>query len=195
MGSHNKAATEVAAHSVKETEVHGVGASPVCSETEAAAIADDRIAAAVAAGIDADTLDGYDSLAFFVPLTVALFQANAATGTTLDPEKINDNDTVTYPIFTPVGDYCEIDFGFKCYIAEYRYRGETSHNGSGRYKIQYWSGIEWVDNTVDIPTRTASWSDWAPLTTPVISNRIRIVATTLDTAINACRPHEFEMRG
>ncbi len=35
MGSHNKAATEVAAHSVKDTEVHGVGASPVCSETEA----------------------------------------------------------------------------------------------------------------------------------------------------------------
>lgn len=35
MGSHNKAATEVAAHSVKDTGVHGVGASTVCSETEA----------------------------------------------------------------------------------------------------------------------------------------------------------------
>lgn len=39
MGSHNKAAVAVATHEVKTTEVHGVGASPVCSETEAAALA------------------------------------------------------------------------------------------------------------------------------------------------------------
>ncbi|MBA7522528.1 hypothetical protein ES705_14647 [subsurface metagenome] len=39
MGSHNKAATEVATHSALDTGVHGVGASTVCSETEAATIA------------------------------------------------------------------------------------------------------------------------------------------------------------
>lgn len=128
-------------------------------------------------------------------LTVADFQANPATGTMSMPSSVNDNTTTTTATATPVGEYVEIDFGSIFHVGEYRFYGYASQSGDGTFKLQHWDGEQWVDNTVDIPTRGASWSDWIPLTTPVTTSKVRIVSTLLDTGSDNCLISEWEMRG
>lgn len=146
-------------------------------------------------GKDADTLDGVNSTGFVSFLTVVQFQENAATGTAYQPGRINDNNEVTFPSFDAIGEYCEIEFSELHAISEYRYRGNLLHNEDGHYKIQHWDGEGWVDNTTGISTRDAPWSDWADLDNPVITKKIRIVATAIDTGETQNLPLEWQLKG
>lgn len=143
---------------------------------------------------DADTLDGYHAVDLIAPsLTVELFQTNAGTGTAINPQQINDNDIGTLCRFL-LDDYVEVVFPASYKISEFRYWGTNSHTEDGRYKIQHWDGAAWIDNTINIPTNPAGWTDWLPLTTIVSTTKIRMVETVADTwPFNDC--FELEMRG
>jgi len=102
--------------------------------------------------------------------------------------------TPTSPIiFSSVGNYVEIDFGAKYQIGEIRHYGESNMNGDGDYKLQYWDGSAFQDLLTGISTRGASWSDWQQFPS-VISSKVRIVATTLDS-YGDNRAWEFEIQG
>ncbi len=181
MGSHNKAATEVAAHEEKTTGVHGVGASAVCSKTEA----DGKI-----------TTHKGDPNAHHTPmapgLTVALFQENVATGTIDTPAALNDNDTGTCAFADAVAEYGEVDFGKNVTIYQYRQFGKVTNNADGRWKIEYWDG-SWHDWVMGIATRTtADWSAWAagPV---VVCSKIRLTCTTVDGGANKSEIMELEI--
>lgn len=128
--------------------------------------------------------------------TVALFQANAATGTCTDPDNINDNNTGTFADFDGVNEYAEIDFGKVVSITQFRYYGNASHNEDGTYKIQYYDLADhaWTDWKTGIATRTASWSTLETVSTQ-FTDKVRIIATALDTGItpNKNKPYEFEI--
>ncbi len=128
-------------------------------------------------------------------LTPEIFRENAATGTAKWPERINNGVLESVgTIFDAVGEYCEIDLSLHRYVALYRLYGCEAMNGAGRWKIQHWNGVAWIDNTTDIPTWPyESWTSWTALTTPVITTKIRFVATTLDL-INANMIGELEMK-
>lgn len=133
--------------------------------------------------LDADTVQGYNVFDIISPLTIEEFQAHPATGDwTTTPGNLNDNDTGTKSQTITVDTYLEVDWGYLRTIAEFRHYGSVQHGGSGRWKIQYWDGFSWVDLNTEIPTRvTANWSGWVALTVAVITTKIRVVATTLDT--------------
>ncbi|GAJ06710.1 unnamed protein product, partial [marine sediment metagenome] len=127
--------------------------------------------------------DGLDSAAFITPLTVALFQVNAATGDMDTPAAINDDNTGTLAFADTVGKYAEVDFGAAYHIREYRHSGTTDNNGDGKWKIQYWDGDSWEDWQTNISTRNAvTWSSWSAPTLGMRSTtKIRLVCTALDT--------------
>ncbi|GAI95217.1 unnamed protein product, partial [marine sediment metagenome] len=122
MGSHNKAATEVAAHSVKDTEVHGVGASPVCSETEV-------IPLVGAGGFYVIATGEAGILLVLKPegATVADFQANPATGDFLTPEGLNDNNVTSMTYCAAVDKYCEVAFDVPVKITRFRHYGSANN--------------------------------------------------------------------
>jgi len=128
-------------------------------------------------------------------LTVADFQANAATGTVNYPEYINDADIDSHAGFDAVDEYCEIAFDKAFRLNKYRYIGYLYHNEDGAYKIQYLNLITgaWTDWVTNIPTRKYTWSDWIAGTT-IVTTKVRIVATALDTAYNSNNPYEFELK-
>lgn len=126
---------------------------------------------------------------------MADFQATPATGTATDPDHINDNKLATIIYMDAIGEYCEITFDDYYYVKEFRYFGASGHNFDGTYKIQHWDGSSWVDNTTGIPTRTNTWSGWTALTKAVRTNKVRWVATALDTRYTRNSPAELEMRG
>ena len=119
-------------------------------------------------------------------LTVAIFQSHAATGTTPNPQRVNDNSLVTQDSNDTIGKYQEIDLGNMYLIQQYREYGTASNNGDGRYKLQYWDGAGWVDWETGIAVRAvASWSSWvAPAGGVVGTSKIRIVSTTIDSSLN-----------
>ena len=115
-------------------------------------------------------------------LTVAKWQANAATGTATNPQNINDNSLMTHTEFDAVNEYCQIEFDRLFYVNKYRYSGALIHHEDGTYKLQYFdSDTEmWMDWKTGIPTRLNSWSDWANLDL-VLTNKVRIVGTVMDS--------------
>jgi len=115
------------------------------------------------------------------PLTAAEFRTNAATGTTTWPDNLNDNDTAAFCAANVIGKYAEVVFPAKSFISQYRYYGNNDNNNDGVSKIQCWNGSVWVDNTIDIPTRGASWSSWKYLNFPCMTTKIRFVCVTVDT--------------
>ncbi len=128
-------------------------------------------------------------------LTVADFQSGTATGTCTDPAYINDNNTTTYATFT-LNQYAEIALGKHYTINQFRYFGDSVHNGDGYWKIQYKDSTgTWQDAVTAIPTRaTADWSEWE--TFDDISTRyIRIVCTKTDSGSPRTRAREWELRG
>jgi len=132
------------------------------------------------------------------PLTPKEFRANPATGTMKYPQRINNGSTRDAGLMRK-GDYAEIELPGKYSVREFRYHGSGSHEGNGEYKTQYWDGSKWVDWETGIPTRGYSWSPWNP-TTPVETEKIRIVATKLDSGPfwpkeEANLPVEWEFRG
>jgi len=128
-------------------------------------------------------------------LTVAAFQANAATGTATAPENVNDGDIDTYVDMTPIGEYCEIAFSKAYRLNKFRHIGYAEHNEDGTYKIQYFNLTTgaWTDWITDIPTILHAWSAWTAGTT-IVTSKVRIVATATDTAYNSNFPAEFEMK-
>jgi len=148
-----------------------------------------------ALNIDAKTLEGYSASELLNYLTPNVCHLEPATGTARYPERINDGDDGSRAIFDSVGEYVEIIFLGMYYVSEYRYNGYTSFNGDGRLKIQHWDGSQWVDNTLNIPTVGTGWTNWISLTTPVVTSKIRIVATALDSYSDENYIAEFELRG
>jgi len=131
----------------------------------------------------------------FPELTVADFQANPATGTATNPEYINDGVVVEPAIFNGIGQYAEIEFTQLEYVNKFRYYGNTLHSQDGSYKVQYFDcdTQAWVDWKTGIPTRLASWSGWDDLDL-VLTKKIRIVATALDTYLSVNFAREWEMK-
>lgn len=120
----------------------------------------------------------------FLPLTVALWQANAATGTAaVTPESLNDNNVGTAVSYDTVDQYSEVDLGDIYAVSQFRMFSEYAHNGDGNFKIQYYDGSAWQDLNTGIATLTvaSTWSSWTDLTTHIVTNKIRFVCTALDT--------------
>lgn len=120
----------------------------------------------------------------FPKATVANFQANSATGTMSDPEKINDASTTTAAFAYGLDEYAEVDFGKLVIIKRWRQYGNTINDGNGTWKIQYWdvTGEAWVDWVTGIATRKlSSWSSYTTETVK-LTTKIRLVATLIDGA-------------
>jgi len=116
-------------------------------------------------------------------VTVADFQAVAGSGTATSPANINDNTTTTLTTWDAVGEYVEIKFADVYKILRWRQWGHVGNNGSGRFSIQYYDLINevWADLVTGIPTHTlAGWTSFTTETTTP-TDKVRIVATTLDT--------------
>lgn len=143
-------------------------------------------------GKDADTVDGYEGAELGEGLTLALFRTNPGTGTVTTPDNINDDDTATI-IWAVLGQYVDVDWVVTRKVTMFRQYGGTM-NEDGTWKIQHWNGAAWVDNTLDIPTKDLGWTDWINLTTPVITSKIRVVATLIDS-YGQNRIKELEMQG
>ena len=110
-------------------------------------------------------------------LTVADFQANAATGTfILDPQKINDNNTGNYGAGNVNGQYAEVDLGSTFKAKQSRQFGHISNSGSV-FKVEYYDG-SWHDWVTGVNARnTANWSNWSDIGEQEMS-KIRITVTT-----------------
>jgi len=128
-------------------------------------------------------------------LTVAAFQANAAAGTATAPERINDTVVGNYAVFDAVAEYCEIAFSKVYRLNKYRYNGYPTHAEDGSYKIQYFNLTTgaWTDWITEIPTRKDSWSSWIADTT-IVTSKVRIVATALDSTFMENGASEWEMK-
>lgn len=126
-------------------------------------------------------------------LTVTDFQLNPGTGTFSYPALLNDN--TTDPTYTSsVAAYVEVDFGDDFTITEFRHSGHDTLNEDGSFKIQHWNGTSFVDNTTGIVTRTGSFSDWISLTTSIVTSKVRIIASVIDSN-GYIKIRELEMRG
>lgn len=132
---------------------------------------------------------------FIRKLTVVDFQTNTATGDFTQVTQCNDGNVGSFAYTTVIGKYCEIAFDDFYLITQFRSYGRPDIAGDGRFKIQYWNGSAWVDNTVGIAQRLDSWSDWTDLTLAIITNKIRFVATTIDTQHDANYIAELEIKG
>jgi len=128
-------------------------------------------------------------------LTVADFQDNRATGTATNADNINDNAPYTYAQMDVVGEYCEIAFSKAYRLNKYRHLGLFPHDGTGRYKVQYFNLTTgaWTDWVTDIPTRLGSWSEWIE-GTAIVTTKVRIITTVLDIGASGNFPSEWEMK-
>ena len=130
----------------------------------------------------ATKLDGLEKQ-IVIDGTATDFRTNAATGTMTNPQYINDNNTNTAALAYNIGEYAEIDLKKIRHLNTYRQHGSLANAGNGRWKLQYfnWLTHAWVDWVTNIPIRTTfDWS--APVSvTAVITSKIRLVCTTVDT--------------
>lgn len=118
--------------------------------------------------------------------TAARTKVNAATGTfNANPEHINDGNTGTVANASAVNQYAEILFDAVMRIDQYRQYGNVSNNGTGRWTLQYLDPITnaWVEWVTGVHTRTSS--DWSGqvAATEVLAAGIKLICTTVDTAI------------
>lgn len=117
--------------------------------------------------------------------TVAQFQANAATGDFVwQPQSINDNNTAENAYADTAAQYAEVDYGIVVSLNQFRLFGNANMVADGDWKVQYYSLVThaWVDWVTGITTRgTADWGSWDSSGGEVITNKIRLVATTIDT--------------
>lgn len=115
--------------------------------------------------------------------TLALFQANAATGNMgSNPAYINDNNTDSRAVANATDLYAEVDFGVIVSIKRWRQFGMASMQENGEWKIEYYnlSTHAWEDWVTGIATRkAATWSDFST-ETEVLTNKIRLVCTAVD---------------
>lgn len=126
--------------------------------------------------------------------TVALFQANAGTGTVLNPSNINDNNTGSTASADAEGEYSVVDYAKVVCIKRWRYYGATAHTGDGRFKIQYYnlSTHAYADwDTAIVVRTTADWSDFVTKA-EVLTDKIKVISTTIDT-VGANQFYEMEV--
>ena len=120
-------------------------------------------------------------------LTVSIFRINAGTGTSIDPENINDGDT-SGPVnmFGAVDKYTEVLFPDQKLIKQFRQFGDAAHTGDGVWKIQYLdSESVWQDWVIGISVRDSSdWGNWDSSGAMVATTGIRLVCTTRDSEGN-----------
>ena len=146
-------------------------------------------------GIDNNLMDIKYLPIIFDKLTVANFQVNPGTGTSHYPQYINDGNTASASWMDSVGEYAEITFTQQYEIKEFRIYGDGSMDGNGFFKIQHYTKYGWVDNTIDILTHDDwTWSSWTNLNSIVLTNKVRIVATQIDTYGHNEIP-QIEIRG
>jgi len=171
---------------------------------------DEKLLKGAGSGADPDEIDvpaGYTLAAAMVGLlanelmiapeaTAALFQANPATGTFgYIPQALNDGSVSTPAYANGVDQYAEVDFGRAVAIKRYRQYGRDKNNGNGSWKIQYWNLATgaWADWVTGIATRAAeSWSDFVTETLKY-TNKIRLVATVMDTGNDRNNLYELEV--
>lgn len=126
---------------------------------------------------------------------LAMFQAWVAQGTMDNPHFINDNNTANWASANAINEYAEVSFGDLVIIKRWRQFGRDSHNGTGRWKIQYWNVVTdaWVDWVTNIPTRITN--DWSDFTTEseVITTKIKLICTTVDSATGFSLMPELEV--
>jgi len=130
-----------------------------------------------------------------IPLTVTLFQKNAATGTFMGAAALNDGNTGMGTSAEMVNEYAEIDFGRPMIIKQYRQFGNVGQAGNGRWKITYWN--DWKQDWIDwVPAlyvyAVAEWYSWAS-TDIVETSKIRLVCTVVDGG-GTNRINELEMK-
>jgi len=150
---------------------------------DAAAVALSKLASAVYTQLEADNLFATEN-GVGLEATVALFQANPATGTFVtNPKYINDNATANPAAASVIGQYAEVNFGKVVRILRWRQFGWIGNDGDGEWKIQYYNLVThtWIDWVTGIVTRVTS--DWSTLDTEiaVLTDKIRLVATVIDT--------------
>lgn len=129
----------------------------------------------------------------FIDLEAVDTQYYAATGTCVDPQRINNGSIFDAGLFENIGEYAQIIFPAKAYLTQFRHYGEALNNDDGVFKIQHYLHDAWVDNIINQSTRDETWTAWTNLTTPVFTDRVRIIATTIDSGAlkSAMRAIEF----
>ena len=129
------------------------------------------------------------------PLTVAIFQTNAATGTFAQfVERVNNNLVDAAAFADAVGQYAEVDFGSYYHIKQYRQYGQTGHAGTGISKLQYHTSSGWHDWITGIPSLTTlAWSEWIEGDVKKC-DKIRLTATTAGTSPNYVTLRELEIK-
>ncbi len=123
-------------------------------------------------------------IASFWEATIALFQANVASGDfSGGTGGVNDNNTAAEGKTDTATTYAEIDYGFEVFIRRWRQFGHASNVGDGVWKIQYYDEFlaTWVDWVTGIATRASA--DWSDYTTETIvrTQKVRLVCTTVDS--------------
>ncbi len=162
----------IAVHSALDTEVHGVGASTVCSKaelTDHASLPNAHHTPSVGAQ--------------YRQADAALFQTTPAIGTATYPGRVNDNIFNVEAKFDAIDEYAEVDFGEIAAFQRWRQYGEGHNNENGVWKIQYFDipTQTWTDWVTGISTRAAeTWSSYSTETL-IYAQKIRLVATTIDT--------------
>ena len=158
---------------------------------------DELLAEHAAAGTTGKLLQNIYDIVYdmYPPLTPEDFRTNPGTGTATTPENINDNNVNLRAAFDAIDEYVEVRFDHVYRVNQYRHYGFAFHNADGSMKIQYWdfnldAWIEWVTG---IPTNKAVWSEWASAT-KIMTNKVRVVATTLDTRGAQNVEGEWEMK-
>ena len=204
-------------HQDKNTDIHGVGVSTICSLVEALIIgksilcglaADKPDATDVVEGtyyIEVDTRLTYMTTAgtwvvqafaspwILTDATLADFQAIAASGTINNPTRVNDTATDSASIATSVTKYAEIDYGKWVEIDQWRIFGDNANNEDGAWKLEYYgTDLSWHDWVTGIATNKAVWSVMAS-EDEVICSKIRITCTVLDSNDNRSALAELEV--
>ena len=173
--------SKIATHEEKTSDVHGVGASTVCSETEADTKVSDH------AGLPNAHHNQYGEL---IP---GGFRVNPGYGTMAAAERVNDVLVDNSAYAQLIDEYTQVDLPETCRLTQFRQYGTAGHNGTGRWKIQY-LGIDdnWHDWVTNLPVEvTAGWGDWDSSGGEVTAKAIKLIGTTIDTG--AMRNYIFEL--
>lgn len=144
-----------------------------------------------------NSISKIDNLYLTLPfLTEALFRTNPATGTSVQPQRINDISVIHPQYFSAIGQTVEIDFTHEYLMKEYRVYGVNANNGTGRCDLQYQNMQGVYVNIAVISTKsTLGWSDWISLPHMIYTQKIKMIATAIDTAYNESYCREMQMRG
>lgn len=119
----------------------------------------------------------------YAHLTVKGFQFNPATGDfATTPEHLNDDNTATAAIADTADQYAEVLLPAASLITQFRLYGDSSANGTGRWKVQYLNAEgSWTDWVTGITQGSAAeWGSWNSSGGEVVTLGIRLVCTTVD---------------